>query len=57
MKRKKFTKSEIVKILNGRDAQSLSREYGFNKSTLYKWEKKYGGLETSEFKRLKELDL
>jgi putative transposase len=60
MKKKKFTESQIVKILkeheSGRDAQSLSREYGFNKSTLYLWKKKYGGLETSELKRLKELE-
>lgn len=60
MKKKKFTESQIVKILkeheSGRDVQSLSREYGFNKSTLYIWKKKYGGLETSELKRLKELE-
>jgi putative transposase len=60
MKKKKFTESQIVKILkeheSGRDAESLSREHGFHKSTLYIWKKKYGGLETSELKRLKELE-
>ncbi|MCO6519074.1 MAG: transposase, partial [Snodgrassella sp.] len=30
--------------------------YGFGNSTFYKWREKYGGMETSDIKRLKELE-
>ena len=36
--------------------EELSRQYGFGKSTFYKWKAKYGGMETSDLKRLRELE-
>jgi putative transposase len=50
MKKKKFTESQIVKILkehdSGRDVVDLCREHGIHRSTIYNWKKKYGGLES-----------
>ena len=60
MKKSKFTPSQIAKILKefelGKDAETLSREYGVSKATFYKWRQRYGGLEASELKRIKQLE-
>ncbi len=60
MKKVRFTESQIVKILkefeSGIDAQSLCREHGISKATFYNWRKKYSGMESSQLKRLKELE-
>jgi len=60
MKKTRFTESQIIKALKeneqGRAVQEISRELGIDKSTFYYWRKKYGGMETSHLKRLKELE-
>lgn len=60
MKRKRYTEQQIIKILNEAEAgipvAELSRRYGFSQSAFYKWKAKYGGLDVSQLKRLKELE-
>ncbi len=60
MKRKKYSEQQIVKILNeaqaGVPVTELSRQYGFSQSAFYKWKAKYGGMDVSALKRLKELE-
>jgi putative transposase len=60
MKRSTYSEQQIVKILKEAEAgvsvEVLSRQYGFGKSTFYKWKAKYGGMETSDLKRLRELE-
>jgi putative transposase len=60
MKRSTYSEHQIVKILKeagaGVSVEELSRQYGFGKSTFYKWKAKYGGMETSDLKRLRELE-
>ena len=60
MKRSKFSPTQIAKILKefelGKTAEALSREYGVSKATLYKWRQRYGGMEASELKRIKQLE-
>jgi len=60
MKKSRFTESQIIKILKeneqGRAVGDIARELGIDKSTIYYWRKKYGGMETRELKRLKELE-
>ena len=60
MKKSKFTESQIIKALKenkaGRSVEEISRELGITKGTFYNWRKRYGGLEVSHLKRLKELE-
>ena len=57
---KRKTESQIVAILKeaeaGLSVQELCRQYGIGQSTFYKWREKYGGMESSDVKRLKELE-
>jgi len=60
MKKSKFTESQIIKALKeneaGRSVEQISRELGINKGTFYNWRKKYGGMDVSHLRRLKELE-
>jgi putative transposase len=60
MKRSAFSEHQIVKILKEAEAgitvEELSRQHGFSKSSFYKWKAKYGGMDASSLKRLKELE-
>ena len=60
MKKSRFSETQIVKILKESEAgvavDELSRRHGFSKSTFYKWKAKYGGLNGTQLKRLKELE-
>ena len=55
-----FTETQIVTILKeadaGRPVNGVWRQYGISSATSYKWKAKYGGLEASDVKRLKELE-
>ncbi|OCG32989.1 transposase [Gilliamella sp. Fer2-1] len=55
-----MTEHQIVAILKEAEAgvpvKELCRKYGIGNSTFYKWREKYGGMETSDIKRLKELE-
>ena len=60
MKKSRYTESQIVKILKeveaGRLVKEICREYGVSEATYYNWKAKYGGMEASDIKRLKELE-
>jgi putative transposase len=60
MKKSRFTETQIVKAIkeheNGRKAEDLCRELGISTVTFYKWKQRYGGMEASDVKRLKELE-
>ena len=60
MKRKRFTEEQIINVLKeyeaGAKMADLARRQGVTENTLYRWKGKYGGMEVSEAKRLKELE-
>jgi putative transposase len=60
MKRSKFSETQIVAILKegeaGRKVAEICREHGISNATYYQWKSKYGGLEASDLKRMKELE-
>lgn len=60
MKKKRFTQTQIVKILkeaeSGVPLPELARKHGISQSTYYNWKAKYGGMDSSELSRLKELE-
>ena len=60
MKRSRFTEHQIVSILKEGDAadsvKEVCRRHGVSPATYYKWKSRYGGLEASDLKRMKELE-
>lgn len=60
MKKSRYSETQIVKILKevegGRLVKEACREYGISDATYYNWKSKYGGMEASDIKRLKELE-
>lgn len=60
MKKSKFTETQIVSILKQSDAgiavKDLCRQAGISPATYYLWKSKYGGMEASDLKRVKELE-
>lgn len=60
MKRSRFTDSQILSILKRNEAgtpvSELCREHGMSDATFYKWRAKYGGMDASLMKRMKELE-
>ena len=46
----------MKEVETGRLVKEVCREYGVSKATYYNWKSKYGGMEASDIKRLKELE-
>lgn len=60
MKTSRFSETQIITILHqaegGLKVKDLCREHGISDATYYNWKAKYGGLEASDLKRLKEVE-
>lgn len=60
MKKTRFSETQIVKALKeheaGRKQEDICRELEISKATFYNWKSKYGGMDVSDVKRLKELE-
>jgi putative transposase len=60
MKRKRYSEEKIISILKeheaGASAKDLSRRHGVAENTVYRWKAKFGGMEVSEARRLRELE-
>lgn len=60
MRTSKFTETQIVSILKQADAgvpvKDICRQASISTATYYQWKSKYGGLEASELRRVKELE-
>jgi putative transposase len=60
MKRSRFSEEQIIAVLKehelGAKAADLCRKHGISQQTLYNWKSKFGGMDVSEARRLKELE-
>lgn len=61
MKKSQFSEEQIVRILQeaatgGKSQSQLCREHGVSENTFYTWKRKYGGLQSQDVRRLKELE-
>ncbi len=58
--RRRFTEEQIIGILREQEAgvtvKEVTRRHGVSEQSFYRWKAKYGGLEVSEVRRLKELE-
>ena len=60
MKGKRFTEQQIIGFLRESEAgvpvKELCRKHGFSDAAFYKWRGRYGGMQVSEARRLRELE-
>lgn len=60
MKGKKVSEEKVIGILKEAEAgvplDDLARRHGVSKGSLFRWRAKYGGMQVSEARRLRELE-
>jgi putative transposase len=60
MRKRRYSEDQIIGMLREHEAGAavvdLCRRHGVSPQTIYRWKQKYGGLETSELRRLKQLE-
>lgn len=60
MRKTRFTETQIVSTLKRQEAgiptKEICRDLGISEATFYNWKSKYGGMEASDVKRLKDLE-
>jgi putative transposase len=60
MKTSRYSEEQIIAVLKqaegGLKTAEVCRQHGISSATFYKWKAKYGGLEVSEARRLRQLE-
>jgi putative transposase len=60
VKKSRFSEEKIIAVLRQAEAgvkvSELVRKLGISEATFYNWKAKYGGLDASQLRRLKELE-
>ena len=60
MKKSRYSDSQVLAILKqaevGTPIPVLCREHGMSNASFYKWRAKFGGMDVSMMKRMKELE-
>jgi len=62
VRKTRFKEGQIIQILREAEASSTAAvevcsQHGISEQTFYRWKRKYGGMEVSDARRLKELEL
>jgi len=60
MRKSNFGETQIISILKevekGRTVRDVCREHSVSESTYYQWKAKYGGMEASDVRKLRDLE-
>jgi len=60
MKRKRYSEEQIIGVLKqhetGMAVKDLVRQMGITEQTFYRWKSKFGGMEVSDAKKLRQLE-
>lgn len=58
--KKRFSEEQIIRVLKeaeaGAKTSDLCRRHGISEATFYNWKAKFGGMDVSDAKRLKQLE-
>lgn len=60
MRKARFTEYQIIAVIKsveaGRTVKDVCRETGISEATYYNWKCRYGGMEASDIKKIKDLE-
>ena len=60
MRKARFTEHQIIAVIKsvetGRTVKDVCREAGISETTYYNWKSRYGGMEASDIKKIKDLE-
>lgn len=60
MRKARFTEHQIITVIKsveaGRTVKDVCREAGISEATYYNWKSRYGGMEASDIKKIKDLE-